>query len=184
VIANGMLLVLTDDGVLHSFSSNAPDSAPAGIYNMSPFSGTVMSGAPPIKISAMLYDIGSGVDFNTASILIDSQPMDGLLTNITNGVISYETPIGGGGKQATNLSDGNHTITVSVKDYKGNILTKDWYIIADSSLPPPKRSASAPTTGKRTKERPRNQPQPTMPPGMESPPPPPPPPMPGQGGQF
>lgn len=194
-VAEGALLVATDDGVLHCFTPDAPDSAPPGIFSMTPVSATVMSGAPPIKFSAVLYDVGSGVDFSTATMLLDGQPVDGLVTDVSAGTITYQTPTGGTGKQETALRDGVHTITVKATDYLGNALTKDWYIIADASLPPPRRAAPPPETGKKTKEpKNRNRPNyPFTPPGMpgsgtppEMPPPPPPPPMPTAppGGAF
>ena len=195
-IANGNLLVLTDDGVLHCFNPDAADNIPPGIFTMQPASGTRMSGAPPIKLSAVLYDIGCGVDKDSVAMLLDGNPVeappDKPLFDVTTGTVTYVTPIGGDGKQALTLKDGIHTITVSAKDYLGNLLQKDWYIVTDSSLPPPRRAAPPPDPGKKTKEPPTKQPPtpptppamptPPTPPGMEMPPPPPPPPAPGPGG--
>jgi len=187
-ISNGALLVLTDDGVLHCFTPDAPDHIPPGIFNITPANGTRMSGAPPIKISAVIYDIGSGVDPFSVTMALDGQPVDAkdkALFDISTSAVSYQTEMGGDGKQAVVLSDGIHKITVTAKDYAGNLLTKDWYIIADSSLPPPRRIAPATEPGKKEKEptkktQPPTKPQtppimPPMPPGMEMPPPPPPP---------
>jgi len=73
IVANGALLVLTDDGVLHCFTKTAPDTSPPDIYFITPANGTRMSGAPPIKFSAALYDMGSGVDFSSATMMLDSE---------------------------------------------------------------------------------------------------------------
>ena len=184
-IAEGALLVLTDDGVLHCFTPQAPDSTPPMIFATSPRSGSLMSGAPPIKISGLLYDIGSGVDFSTASITLDGQPMEAK-TDLPSSTISYQTEMGCAGKQATTLRDGLHNIVVSAKDYAGNTLTREWYIITDSTLPPPRRSTPTVQPGKKirqpatrpTEGGPGVSPKPPMPVGPEMPPPPPPPPPP------
>ena len=193
-IAEGALLVLTDDGVLHCFTPQAPDSTPPAVFATTPMNGMLMSGAPPIKISGLLYDIGSGVDFSTASITLDGQPVE-TKVDIPTATVSYQTEMGGSGKQATVLRDGLHNIVVSAKDYAGNVLSREWYIITDATLPPPRRSAPPVETGKKTR-RPATKPTgattppgmpvvptPAAPPGMEMPPPPPPPPpAPGPGG--
>jgi len=204
-VANGALLVLTDDGVLRCFTPDAADNIPPGVFTPTPAAGTVMSPAPPIKMSAVLYDIGSGVDPASVSMMLDGQPVDTgdkKLFDVTTGTVAYETPMGGTDKQAVKLSDGIHTITVAAKDYAGNELKHDWYIVADSSLPPPRRSAPVVEPGKKEKEpvgktSPRAQPTPPTPPAVgptagtpgefEAPPPPPPPPPtptpgPGAGG--
>ncbi|MDH7601506.1 MAG: PQQ-binding-like beta-propeller repeat protein [Armatimonadota bacterium] len=193
-IADGVLLVLTDDGVLHCFSPDAADQLPPKVYSVSPVSGSLMSPAPPIKISAVLYDVGSGVDFSTAAITLDGQPVE-TTVDLPTSTVSYVTPVGGAGKQAVYIKpDGLHYIAVSAKDYAGNSVVKEWYIITDSSLPPPRRVVAGEETGKQTKEpktKPTEQPKPStppagtetppgpQPPGIEAPPPPPPPPSPG-----
>ncbi|MGC8862282.1 MAG: PQQ-binding-like beta-propeller repeat protein [Armatimonadota bacterium] len=193
-VAEGALLVLTDDGVLHCFKPDAPDHCPPALFAATPANGSLMSGAPPIKISGVLYDIGSGVDFSTAKITLDGQPVEAEV-DVPTGTVSYRTEVGGAGKQAVVLSDGIHRIAVSARDYAGNVMTKDWYIITDASLPPPRRAAPTEEPGKkekapRTRQTPPTPPTapampggqpatPEMPPGVEAPPPPPPPPGPG-----
>jgi len=151
-VAAGALLVLTDDGVLRCFVSDAPDTEPPAIFSTTPANGSVMSGAPPIKMSAILYDIGSGVDFGNVSIYVDDQPMSEQVVNPGALTVTYQTEMGGSsGKQAVTLKDGIHKIKVTAKDYAGNLLTKEWYIITDASLPPPRRVAPPPEAGKKTK---------------------------------
>lgn len=191
-VANGTLLVLTDDGVLRCFAPDAPDTDPPGVFAPAPANGTLMSGAPPIKMSCVLYDPGSGVDFSSVTMSLDGQIVEHKV-DLTNSSVTYQTDIGEAGKSVRALKDGVHTITVTAKDYAGNLLTHEWYFIADSSLPPPRRAAPPVEPGKQTKEppkRPERPPMPTPPgmpgqgetPGMEMPPPPPPPPMPGGPG--
>jgi outer membrane protein assembly factor BamB len=193
-VVDGALLVLTDDGVLHCFTADTVDQLSPKVYTVNPPSGSLMSPAPPIKISAVLYDVGSGVDFSTATITLDGQPVESSVDLVTS-TVSYTTPVGGAGKQAVYLKpDGLHYIAVSAKDYAGNTVVKEWYIITDSSLPPPRRVVATEESGKQTKEpktKPTEQPKPSTPPAgaegapqpegqpdVEMPPPPPPPPAP------
>lgn len=187
VVADGALYVLTDDGVLHKMTPNAPDSAPPDIFNQIPFNGVVMNGSPPIKLSAVFYDVGSGVDFSSVTMYLDDQPVDSEVNTVT-AIVSYQTEEVSAGKAQRALKDGVHTIKVTAKDYKGNLLTSQWYFHADSSLPPPKRVT--PDAGKKPREPLKKPTPPSMPTtpssssgGAEQPPAPPPPPaMPGPGG--
>ena len=151
IVSNGSLLILTDDGVLHCFTKGAPDTVPPDAFFVTPTNGIRMSGAPPIKFSAVLYDIGSGVDFASASMLLDGNPVE-LDTDLPTGTVSYTTTVSNEKTVVKPLSDGVHIITLTVKDYAGNKLTKEWSFIADSTLPPPRRSAAQSTIGKKTKD--------------------------------
>lgn len=186
IVSNGSLLVLTDDGVMHCFTKGAPDTAPPDIYFITPANGTRMSGAPPIKFSAVLYDVGSGVDFSSASMLLDGEGVE-LETDLTTGAVSYTTAPSTDKSIVKPLKDGVHIVTLSVKDYAGNLLTKEWSFVADSTMPPPRRSAA--TVGKKTRDpgtsnryQPNNNTGDGSNNGMNSAPPPPPPPMPGGPG--
>ena len=176
--------------MLHCFSPDAPDSDAPEIYRTVPKTGLALSGAPPIKMSATLYDTGSGVDLSTVTMQLDHQPVDAKIDYMAS-TISYKTDVGDPNKPVRSLPNGVHTITVTAKDYAGNIATKEWFFIADSSLPPPKRVK---TEGKRTKapgsksadqnSKEYHDSQQNQAPEENSPPPPPPP-MPapeGQGG--
>ncbi|MGI6296646.1 MAG: PQQ-binding-like beta-propeller repeat protein [Armatimonadota bacterium] len=190
VVANGSLLVLTDDGVLHCFTKNAPDSAAPDFFYLTPANGSRLSGAPPIKISAALWDAGSGVDFGSATLMLDGESKE-LTTDFATSTVSYTTELGDPKSPVKPLKDGIHVITLTVKDYAGNMLNKEWYFTADSTLPPPRRvikeprkSTQEPEAVDRSRQRfrPGDQTQPTNP-GDQSdsgaPPPPPPPPPPG-----
>lgn len=198
LVADGALLVLTDDGVLHCFRPDAPDNVPPVIMPETPANGRMMSGAPPIKISAVIYDIGSGVDFSTVAMYLDNQPVVHEV-DIGKFTVSYTTPTSTPGKPVRPLPDGPHTITVSVKDYAGNLATKEWYFIADSGMPPPRRMTVEERQPGRREREPRGRTTPPTPPAQppavpgpaqgtggpgEMPayePPPPPPPMPEPG---
>jgi hypothetical protein len=91
------------------------------------------------------------VDFSTASLSLDGQPVTDTKIDLDAFTISYMTEIGDQGKPMKILDSGVHTVTVTAKDYKGNLLRKDWFFTADNTLPVPKRSAPA-IPGKKTKE--------------------------------
>jgi len=158
IVANGSLLVLTDDGVLHCFTKTAPDASAPEVFNVTPVNGTRMSGVPPIKFSATLSDLGSGVDLGdgrdfsvgSAVMQLDGVPVE-LTVDLATGTVSYFTEVGDPKKSvAKPLKDGIHLVTLIVKDYAGNQLIKEWNFTADSTLPPPRRAVIQP--GKRTKD--------------------------------
>lgn len=154
VVAEGALTVLSDDGVLHCFAPHAPDNVEPGIFDTKPAQGIAMSGVPPINISAILYDMGSGVDFDSVAISLDGQSTN-YQKDLTKSTVTYITEVGGEGQSAKKLDDGIHKIVLTAKDYSGNLLTKEWYFIADNSLPPPKRSLPVESKGSISKEPPR-----------------------------
>lgn len=153
-VANGTLTVVTDDGVLHCFSPNAPDNEAPVAYDYKPANASVIPAAPPIKLSAVIYDIGSGVDFSTVTMTLDGQSVD-FKTDFSTSTITCTIEATAGNKAAKRLSDGIHTIAVTAKDYAGNLLNQDWLVYADSRLQPPKRALTE-DAGKRAKEPPRN----------------------------
>lgn len=183
-IANGSVLVLTDDGVLHCFTADAPDMEAPKPYDMVPANAALLSSAPPIKMSCKLYDLGSGVDFTKASLSLDDQPVDGLKIDPASLSISYIYDTKETGKAVQKLTHGPHNITVTAEDYKGNLLSQSWVFFADDSLPPPKRATPAETKPTRTTTPPPSRAPsrptftPNVPGGMPPPPPPPPAPAP------
>lgn len=183
VVTNGSLLVLTDDGVLHCFTKTAPDTTPPDVYSATPPNGKQMSGAPPIKFSAVIYDQGSGVDFGSAQMTLDGNAVD-LTTDFGAGTVAYTFEAADATKTAVKpLADGVHTVSLAVNDYAGNENKVTWTFTANRMLPPPKRATVASPIGRtnanpntpsnRTRNSRDTQQGNTG--GMESPPPPPPP---------
>lgn len=180
-VANGALLVVTDDGVLHCFTHDAPDSEPPGAFGVKPANGSVMNGAPPIKMSAVLYDVGSGVDFSSVTISLDGFPTQDYTVDPSTSTVSYETSMGTANAPIKALNDGVHTVTVTAKDYKGNLLTNGWFFTVDNNLPQPNRVKPEVQPGKKTKEPPKGRsryPSSRTAPESDASSPPPPPPMP------
>lgn len=189
IVANGSLLVLTDDGVLNCFTQTAPDTTAPDYYYLTPVNGVRMSGAPPIKVSVALWDAGSGVDFSSATLMLDGESKE-ITTDYVTSTVSFTTEAGDSKSPVKPLKDGVHIITLTVKDYAGNLLTKEWNFVADSKMPPPRRIIKEPTKStkeptpvdrsrfRRTEEQPSAENQQYQP-GAAPPPPPPMPP--GQG---
>ncbi|MFQ3548426.1 MAG: PQQ-binding-like beta-propeller repeat protein [Armatimonadota bacterium] len=146
VVADGAMYMLTDDGVLHSFRNEAPDTTVPEIYILSPYPGISMNGSPPISFGAILYDIGSGIDWSSVSLEIDGQPVEQEL-DIERSTIKYTTPMSEEGKPAISLPNGIHTVSVSGKDYRGNLLKREWFFIVDNSLPAPRKITPTPPAG-------------------------------------
>ena len=129
-----------------------------------------------------MYDQGCGVDFSTVSFTFDDKPVE-YTTDLRTGTVSYTLKAVPKVLPIALLSDGPHYIKISAKDYLGNTLTKQWSIIADSTLPSEVTPEVEPDSGEVVPPPPPamgSQPQTT--PGGDMPPPPPPPPMPAPGG--
>ncbi len=132
VVAADALYVMADDGALRCFRNSAGDKTPPRIFNVVPTPGTVMSGLPPVLISALLYDDTTGIDPSSVRLLIDDQRVDAKFDHTTL-TLSYETPLT---TPTQKLNDGRHYLTIVARDWKGNELNYKWSFIADYSLPP------------------------------------------------
>jgi hypothetical protein len=83
---------------------------------------------------------------------LDGDPVE-LTPDLDKGIVSYSTDVGDPKKSVVKpLKDGIHTVVLNVKDYAGNLLTKEWNFTADSSMPPPRRTKAATDVGKKTKD--------------------------------
>lgn len=210
VYANGTLFVLSDDGVLSAFRGDAPDNAGPMVNTLSPAPGGVISGGPPVSISAVITDIGSGVDPDSVVLTLDGAQVEHKFS-VADGKVTYETPVT---ETQVPLKNGRHQISVAARDWKGNTLDYTWSFTVDNSLPKPRtraqtkpglvtpgtRSGSRGSSGSDTREgdrrsrwnrdrrderdSSRDQDQQQEPPRFEMGPPqlPPPPPGPGAGG--
>lgn len=142
VVADEGLYVVTDDGALHCFRSDAPDQAAPRIFNVSPQSTAPMSGFPPLQLSALLWDETTGVDPNSIQFYIDTEKKDFTYDPKTLSVW-YDLPFT---QPVTKLTDGRHGITIVAKDWKGNELKYSWTIVIDNLLPQRPMPKSAKTT--------------------------------------
>lgn len=163
VVSNRTLYVVSDDGSLTAFRSDAPDNIPPTVTELEPTRGVAMSGAPPIRFRALISDDGSGVKTDTIQFLLDDQPVK-FEFDLARGEITYlwgsrEATVasagqgGAGASTVRPLADGRHTVKVIVEDWRGNRTEHSWSFIVDNTLR--KRPA---TTQPRT--------QPTVPGGV------------------
>jgi outer membrane protein assembly factor BamB len=146
IAVNGTLYVLSDDGSLTAFRHDAPDSQPPTITRLLPVQGDYLNGRPPFHISAKVSDEGSGVDVSSLHLLLDGKDVprrpvgtetsekDGFVWDANDGTIEYFTQESDAGR-GSNLSDGHHTVTISVKDWMGNNASKTWTFVVDDTIP-------------------------------------------------
>lgn len=130
VVANGRLYVISDDGALHCFSPNAVDVEKPIITAHTPVRSTEMNGTPPILMGAVVTDEGSGIDPNSVQLTLDGEPVEAAYQSNT-GWVFYRTPVT---QPVQPLSDGRHTVAVSVMDWKGNKATDSWTFVIDNKL--------------------------------------------------
>ncbi len=151
--ANGYLFLLSDDGVLHCFTSHPLDIAPPIISDIWPEGGP-MSGLPvPLTISAILTDEGSGVDSMSIVVKVDGKIISGgtvggkvvSLYRFNPNTGKLECDYNPGGAPGTPIPNGEHTITLQVADWFGNVAQKEWKFTVDNSLPPGSGRGTTPT---------------------------------------
>jgi outer membrane protein assembly factor BamB len=154
VVVGDTLYALSDDGSLTAFRHDALDTTPPVIDRLDPELGEEINGRPPVRISAHLVDDGSGLDLSTITMSLDGVTLkrkseDAVTTAMDNGFIykvdtstvEYTTIENETGKSAT-LADGHHTVTVTVKDWKGNEATKTWTFVTDDTIRKNSKSSS------------------------------------------
>jgi outer membrane protein assembly factor BamB len=147
VIVGDTLYTLSDDGSLTAFNHNAVDNDPPTIDKLEPENGDYINGRPPLHLSAHVVDVGSGLDLSTLSMKLDDQTLprksedavilgaadNGFTYKTDTSTVEYTTIENDSGRTAT-LADGHHTVTVSVKDWKGNQLNKTWTFVTDETI--------------------------------------------------
>ena len=140
-ISNGMLYVLADDGTLHAFRYDAPDETAPMLSTVRPTRDSLMPGAPPIEVAAIVTDPGSGINWNTLSFTLDDTPIQqkdpkkngdtGYAVIPERGVVYYKTAVT---QPIEPLSDGLHTVSMSVSDWLGNKLDTKWCFTVDNKI--------------------------------------------------
>jgi outer membrane protein assembly factor BamB len=146
IAVGGTLYVLSDDGSLTAFRHDAPDSQPPTITRLVPTQGDYLNGRAPFHVSAKVSDDGSGVNVSTLHLQLDGKEIarrpvgtetsekEGFVWDPNDGTVDYFTQENDAGR-ASNLSDGHHSVTISVKDWMGNTVTKTWSFVIDDTIP-------------------------------------------------
>ncbi len=157
VAANGVLYVVSDDGALTAFRHDAPDTLPPIVHALDPEPGEYLSGRAPFHIGAKIADEGSGLDLSTLKFQLDGRNIpqyargeevsgkEGFLFELDTYSLFYDTHETEGRSSA--LRDGHHTATVSVKDWKGNQVSKTWLFTVDDTIPRKAKRPARPTPG-------------------------------------
>ena len=161
-IANGTLYALSDDGSLSAFRTDAPDSTPPLATKLFPRPGSQVSGAPPLVFAAELDDPGSGFDRESVKLRLDEQEVVATFDPGRN-LVYYRT-----GAQtnaaSNNLTNGRHTVTLTARDWRGNVREETWSFSVDNSLPAAvNQSPATPAAPRQPRVRP------TTPPGGQRP---------------
>jgi outer membrane protein assembly factor BamB len=147
VVVGDTLYTLSDDGSLTAFSNSAVDTDPPTIDKLEPENGAYINGRPPLTLSAHIMDVGSGLDLSTLAMKLDDHRLprksedtfsagaadNGFVYKRDTSTVEYTTIENDSGISAT-LADGHHTVTVSVKDWKGNQLNKTWTFSTDETI--------------------------------------------------
>lgn len=142
-VSNGALYVLADDGALHAFRYDSPDSTPPDVTPLVPPRDYLMPGAPPTEYAALLSDEGSGIREDTISMAVDGQTVEhGFVSE--RGMVWYRSE---GGANARPLADGVHSATVSVSDWAGNKNQVTWHFTVNNLIRRPKPAATVPEGG-------------------------------------
>ena len=122
IVAAGTLYVVSDDGSLTAFRSDAPDHIAPEMSQMIPASGaTVRSeGAQGqgLTYGALLVDDGSGIDPASVSLLMDGEPDTQAQYHAGQNAV-YDTPV-------EPLKEGVHLITIKASDWRGNTTSQTW----------------------------------------------------------
>ena len=90
----------------------------------------MISGEPPVKISASVEDLGSGVDSSSIQLMLDDETVTHEFDSKT-GRITYETKKT---QPVIPLSDGPHRVTLTLCDSAGNSVIETWTFTVDNSL--------------------------------------------------
>ena len=146
VVVGNSLLVLSDDGSLHSFRSDAIDTTPPIISDVEPEMGVVAKGSPPIHIEAKIIDEGSGINPDSVKIMIDGEgaakkpdgkendDKTGYRFNPEYSLLEYDVQAPTAASSVRPLADGKHVITIVAADWKGNVATKKWTFTVDNTV--------------------------------------------------
>lgn len=143
VIANGVLYVLADDGALHAFSMDSPDSTAPRVETVRPLRNFLMPGVPPVEIAAQVKDQGSGIREDTIKLTLDGELLPHQFIP-ERGIIWYKTPRT---ERLVPLSSGRHTASLSVEDWAGNKTYEEWTFMVDNTLRTTPRTQKSTTSG-------------------------------------
>lgn len=139
VVANGSLYILSDDGTLSAFRSNAADNSGPVVTAVYPAPDSTVSGAQ-IPWQIVSVDLGSGIRPDSVGLTVDDQNIPvqydpGANMIHVKATTSGMTRSSKVAMQLTTLADGIHHAVVTAKDWRGNSLSYKWSFTADKNQP-------------------------------------------------
>jgi len=103
------------------------DAVAPEITGLVPVQGSFTKDSTPV-LSALWSDAGSGINLGAVAIVLDGQNITGAAAPTASG-FSYELPAGSA------LTEGQHTLAVSVADNAGNVVQASAVFTVDLTLP-------------------------------------------------
>jgi outer membrane protein assembly factor BamB len=140
LVSAGAVYTLGNDGTLTAFKSNAVDNVPPVATLRTPSTTEAVAGAQ-IPYEIRVIDAGSGVNPSTVDLRIDGAKLpvsysphtDTIELNTSSaGMLVGSTPV-----RIDTIAAGDHTLTLKVADWRGNVLTKTWHFQVNTALNPP-----------------------------------------------
>lgn len=139
VVSNGTLYVLADDGALHAFRHDAPDTTPPDVTPLAPSRDSLTPGSPPVEFAVSVFDEGSGLQEATFQLSVDGQPVEHKFIP-ERGIVFYKTDV----KTGKQLADGQHSASFAAYDWAGNKAETTWYFTVNNRIKRAQKAAPPP----------------------------------------
>lgn len=136
-VANGTVYAVAGDGSISAFRADAPDTSAPLLTARYPAPAQSIYGGPGMVITGTVVDPGSGLDTSSIQMTLDHIAVTTGYNAALN-LAYYQRK--GSSKQVdtgSSLSNGRHEVTLTAKDYRGNVLNETWSFIVDNNLKAP-----------------------------------------------
>ena len=117
IVAAGTLYVVSDDGSLTAFRSDAPGNIGPQFTQLVPEAGATVRGEG-LTYGAFVVAEGSGINPASVSLKVDDEADAKAIYHAGQNAV-YDTP-------TTPLKEGEHNITLRAADWRGNVTSKTW----------------------------------------------------------
>jgi len=125
IVAAGTLYVVSDDGSLTAFRSDAPGNIGPQLTQLVPEAGATVRGEA-LTYGAFVVSEGSGINPASVSLMVDDEKDAKALYHAGQNAI-YNTP-------TEPLKEGDHKITLKAADWRGNVTTQSWkFTVSDQA---------------------------------------------------
>ncbi len=148
--SDGAIYAVTQDGTLSAFRADAPDTSAPLLTARYPQPAQSIYGGPGMVITGTVIDPGSGLDTDSVKMTIDGIEVTTGYNTSLNLVYYQRKSSGKQGDNSGSLTNGRHTVTLTAKDYKGNVLNETWSFVVDNNMKAPTVNygpAAKPRTG-------------------------------------